>query len=83
MINKLNRAQSITDDQSIMELRFSTWTDRVTDLQILTGENTPENVVSARQTRLYMDTAGTTGNILYIKRDDNIADDPTHGWILV
>lgn len=83
MINKLNRAQAITDDQSIMELRFSTWTDRVTDLQILTGSGSPENVVSARQTRLYMDIVGTAGSILYIKRDDNIADDPTRGWILV
>jgi hypothetical protein len=30
-----------------------------------------------------MDTAGTAGSILYIKRDAAIGADPTTGWILV
>ena len=40
------------------------------------GSGSPENVVSAAQKSLYMDTAGTAGSILYIKkRDASVAGD--------
>jgi len=52
-------------------------------LQISTGAGTPEGALSAVVTSLYMDTAGTAGSILYIKRDSDIAGDSTKGWILV
>lgn len=46
---------------------------------ILTGSGSPEGVVAANPTQLYMDTAGTAGNILYIKKT-GVSDT---GWILV
>ncbi len=49
----------------------------------LTGSGSPEGVLEALSTKEYMDTAGTAGNIKYIKRDDDIAGDKTMGWILV
>jgi len=53
-------------------------------LDILEGSGSPELVVEATTRRLYMDTAGTAGNILYIKRDaDDGSGDRTGGWILV
>jgi hypothetical protein len=62
---------------------FRTWTQQVSLLSIITGSGSPEGVVNAPQTSLYMNTAGTAGSILYIKRDTAIAGDPTQGWILV
>ena len=49
--------------------RFFEWQRQVTGLQILTGSGSPEGVVEAPITTLYMNTAGTAGSILYIKRD--------------
>lgn len=66
-----------------MQRRFKDWAQNVTRLQILIGEGSPEGVVEAIQTQLYMDTSGTAGSILYIKRDADIDGDRTMGWILV
>jgi hypothetical protein len=49
----------------------------------LTGIGSPEGVVEAAATRLYMDTTGTAGNIIYIKKSDSVTDDKKLGWILV
>ena len=55
----------------------------LSELDIATGSGSPEGVVRAGITKRYMDTAGTAGNILYIKRDAELSNDPTQGWILV
>jgi len=47
--------------------------------EILQGSGSPEGVVVATPTRLYMNTAGTAGNILYIKKSGT----GNTGWILV
>lgn len=73
----------IVSDKGIMSQIFQSWTQLVSRLFILTGSGSPEGVVSANVTRLYMDTAGTAGSILYIKRDAAISNDPKQGWILV
>ncbi|MBK28605.1 MAG: hypothetical protein CMO77_07200 [Verrucomicrobiales bacterium] len=62
---------------------FMSWLQKVTDLQIATGSGSPETVVSAGQGKLYMNTAGTAGSILYVKRDADIGGDAKKGWILV
>ena len=46
---------------------------------ILTGTGSPEGVLTANPTQLYMDDAGTAGNILYIKKSGV----GNTGWILV
>ena len=63
--------------------RFVYWANLVTELDPLSGVGSPEGVVEAKQKRLYMDETGTTGNILYIKRDADIAGDRSRGWIRV
>lgn len=83
MINVLNKAQSIVDDIGIMDIRFRTWTDDVTRLQIVTGVGSPEGAVEAIETQQYMDTIGIAGSILYIKRNADIGGDKKLGWILV
>lgn len=82
MITQLDRALPITADGSMLE-RFFFWHIGVTNLQILTGSGSPEGVVSAQVTRLYMDTAGAAGAILYIKRDADVGGDRSQGWILI
>jgi hypothetical protein len=52
-------------------------------LAITSGSGSPEGTVDANPMQFYMDTAGTAGAILYIKRDANIGGDSTKGWILV
>lgn len=75
--------QPIVDKNGKIQQTFGAWTQLVSRLGIITGSGTPEASVDAPQTSLYMDTAGTAGNILYIKRDTAVAGDTTKGWILV
>lgn len=82
MTTQLDHKLPITKD-GMMEDRFFNWHLNVSNLSILSGAGSPEGVVAARPTRLYMDTAGTAGAILYVKRGADIAGDRTQGWILV
>jgi hypothetical protein len=75
--------QTIVDDKGDMQIDMRIWMDDVTRLGILTGSGSPESVEEAQVGRLYMNTAGTAGSILYIKRDTDIGGDTTQGWILV
>ena len=59
------------------------WVENMTDRSTIFGTGSPEGVVEAVQSRLYMDDAGTTGSILYIKKLADIGNDATQGWILV
>lgn len=53
------------------------------NLSIASGSGSPEGVVEASATALYMNTAGSAGNILYVKKTDDVGGDRTQGWILV
>jgi hypothetical protein len=83
MIIPPNQGQPIVDKFGMMSQVFRAWTQGVSKLEILDGAGSPEGVVSARQRTLYMDTAGTAGAILYIKRDTDVGGDTKQGWILV
>ena len=74
---------AIIEDNGIMVRRFKDWTQAVTRLQVIVGTGSPEGIIEAIQSAFYMDDTGTTGNILYIKRDADISGDRTMGWILV
>lgn len=66
-----------------MEPAFSRWTEQVSQRITILGEGNPEGSVDAVQGASYIDTTGTTGSILYVKRDADISSDTTQGWILV
>lgn len=83
MITPPNQGQPIVDENGRMAQVFRTWAQSVSRLEVLSGSGSPEGVVNALQKTLYMDTAGTAGAILYIKRDTNVGGDPTMGWILI
>lgn len=78
-----NRSAKIVDENRQMIDPFASFIAEVSKLGILNGTGSPEGVVDAEITQLYMDSAGTAGNILYIKRNDNVSGNPKNGWILV
>ena len=83
MTAPLNRAQRITED-GIMTVRFQQWQNEVSDqVTVFRGSGSPEGVVEAGIDRLYIDTAGGAGAVLYVKRDADSAGDRKSGWILV
>ena len=61
-------------------VQFNSWLKIITDHSVIIGTG---SVFEANQGALFMDDAGTTGAILYIKRDADVAGDKTQGWILV
>jgi len=75
--------EPFTSENGTMKPRSASWARAVTRLAMLEGSGSPEGVEEALPTRLYMNTAGTAGAILYIKRDADIAGDTTQGWVLV
>jgi len=52
-------------------------------LRSLSGAGSPEGKFEGFVNQEYIDTAGTTGNIKYVKRDASIGGDISKGWILV
>ena len=86
MVNKVTpptTTRPIIDERGEMVQELRTWTQIITDQSLIRGTGSPESVVEAPQDAVYMDDAGTASNIVYIKRDADIAGDKTKGWILV
>lgn len=74
----------IVDGNGIMDHEMRNWVDEVSySGYIRAGSGSPEGVVDARVGVLYMNASGTTGSILYIKRDNDVAGDTKQGWVLV
>ena len=78
-----NAEQPIINKAGSMSDAFRLWAAAITRLDPIVGTGSPEGVISAGVTRLYMDDAGTAGSILYIKQLAQITNDPKNGWILV
>lgn len=79
---RLNASQPIVEDDKTMSQVFRNFMVQVSELIPLQGSGSPEGVVEARQYREYIDTAGSSGSIKYIKMQDNIGGDKTKGWVL-
>jgi hypothetical protein len=77
------RAEPIINEDGLMTQQFWLFILQVSKNQPIVGTGTPEGFVEATQTQFYMDDSGTAGNILYIKRDNDISGDRKKGWILV
>ena len=82
-ITQPNAATPITDEEGKMTPSFQRWVTMMTNIDLIIGTGSPEGVIEAAVGREYMDDAGTSGSIKYIKRDADIAGDRTLGWILV
>ena len=76
-------SQPIINENGTMSDQFRLWALAVTRAaDVITGTGSPEGVIDANQTQMYMDDAGTAGLIMYVKRDTDIAGAATKGWIL-
>ena len=73
----------LLNDNGAPSVQFNTWLRLINDRALIIGTGAPETVVEALQGALYLDETGSAGNLLYIKRDADIAGDRTKGWILV
>lgn len=83
MITGFERFSDISRGDGKPSERFAGWIKEITDQvnlsTVATGSGSPEGVLTAGVTKLYMDTAGTAGNILYVKKTGF----GNTGWILV
>lgn len=82
-VNPLSRSVKVVDSNGRPTQDLNFFSEAVAKLPVLAGVGSPEGVVEATQTRLYMDTSGSSGSILYIKREADIGGDKAQGWILV
>ena len=82
-VNPLTNTQPIIDKGGISTQQLRSWSAEVDKQLTITGTGSPEGVIEADVKAEYMDLAGTTGSLIYRKRDADIAGDKTLGWILV
>lgn len=82
-VNPLSMAEPVVDEVGRPLRNLNLFSEALSRITILSGAGSPEGVVPSRSKRLYMDTAGAAGSILYIKQVDDVAGDKTLGWILV
>lgn len=84
IIRSFSLTQPIVTDSNSMQDVMRTFVTQVTTHSRVIGTGSPEGVVKANQGTDYMDDAGITGAILYVKRDpDDGLGDTSKGWILV
>lgn len=60
--------------------KFQTWITALTNRALIIGNGSPTGVIEAPQGALYMDEDAAAGDILYIKRLDNVGGDRSQGW---
>jgi len=72
----------IVEGDGSQSIQMRSWTKTITDQSLIIGAGNPEGVINATEGATYQDSSGTTGNIRYAKRDDNILGDKTKGWVL-
>lgn len=83
MITKVNPTVPVVDKEGRANKQLRDFFLEVANTALIIGAGSPEGVVDAAQGREYMDDAGITSAIKYIKRDADIAGDRSLGWILV
>lgn len=82
-VNALSRSVAVVDSSGRPTQELNLFSEEVSKLPIVVGTGSPEGVVEALESRLYMDRAGATGTILYIKQFNDVGGDRKLGWILV
>ena len=83
MITQLIRSQRFVDEKGKLPQRQFDVMRGLIQLDPLSGSGSPEGVIEASIKRFYMDTGGSAGSILYIKKLADVGGDRTKGWILV
>jgi hypothetical protein len=82
-ISPLPANRPLLEPDLTMSFETRKFMNLVAALSPITGSGSPEGIYQAKATRLYMDTDGVAGAILYVKQVDAIAGDGKSGWVLV
>ena len=75
-------SQDVTENNKMAQ-PFMLWTQAITNLQPIVGTGSPEGVQEAEQYRFYIDSAGTTGSIVWCKMQPFIGADRKAGWVRI
>ena len=81
-INPLPYTSPIVDKNGILTVQAQSFFETITNRALIFGTGSPEGLVSAQKGAEYMDEAGSTGTIKWIKRNSDIGGDDRFGWIL-
>ena len=85
----VTRVQELTTSRPVIEQDFTSaqelrdWTKTITDQATIIGTGSPEGVIEAFITAMYMDDTGAAGSIMYVKKLADIGGDKSQGWILI
>lgn len=82
-VNPLGRSVAVVDESGRPTQELNLFSEAVANLPVIVGSGSPESFIEAQQARLYMDSAGASGSILYIKKFADISGDRKLGWVLV
>lgn len=82
-ITGLPTTRAIVDSNGVLTQEARSYFRVLTARTTVVGTGSPEGVVEADQATLYMDDAGASGNVLYVKRSDEVAGNRANGWVLV
>jgi hypothetical protein len=82
-VPELTGQRPLVNESGVASKEMWLWSRAVTDRLVIVGTGSPESVFDANIGAMYIDDAGTSGNILYVKRDASVGGDKSQGWILV
>ena len=82
-VNPLGRTVAVVDKDGKATQPLSLFSEEVARMAVIIGTGSPEGIVEAIESQLYMDRAGASGSILYIKQVNDITGDRRLGWIAV
>lgn len=79
----LNVAFPVVDDAGLMTEPFRKYMATLGYALPIVGAGTPEAAVEANQFSIYINSTGTTGTLMYVKKLTDIGNDKTKGWVAV
>lgn len=82
-VNPLGRSIPVVDETGRPTQELSIFSEAVAALDPIVGTGSPEGVVEARRGRFYINDAGSSGSVLYVKVLNDISGNRKQGWILV
>lgn len=82
-LSPLFKNQIVVDEEGRPNQNLQLFSEQTAALELVVGSGSPEGVIEARQKKLYMDTGGGPGTILYIKLLNDIGGNRKLGWSLV
>ena len=83
LITQQIRQIPIINEKGMMTDAFYLWMLSVSNLDPILGAGSPEGAVTATPGRLYVNTSGSAGSVLYVKQLSDISGDRSKGWLLV